>query len=538
MPEAVIGPEAGPGPPIACRGAPGPERPVARSTALAYDAGNDPRPSPANPALPQHEVDNPMAAASSPDFDLIVLGAGTGGYTAAFRAAQLGMRVALVDQGKIGGTCLHLGCIPTKALLVSAEFYARLKKAKDFGIVLEGAAGFDYEAIAKRRDAVVKRMWTGLKSLVDKNKVTWIGGRARFDGPTTIRIALNGEDGAPGAGGERTVTAKDVIIATGSRVKSLPGLVPDGRRIITSDDVTTKGDRPKSIAIVGAGAVGSEFASLFHDLGVAVTLLEYLPAIVPLEDKDASQALERSFGRRGIKVMTKARFEISSVKVTDDGVTLTVGPEGGAAEELKVEQLLVATGRAPNTENIGLETTKVELDRGFIKVDGWMRTAQEHVYAIGDVIGGLMLAHVAAHEGIVAVHEIAGEGPEPIDYDHQPRATYTHPQVASIGLTEQQCAERGIAIKKGVFNFAADAKAVIVCETEGFAKVIADADTDEVLGVHLVGPNVTDLIAEAALGMTLEATAWEIGAATHPHPTLAEVLGEAAMAVAGRQINA
>lgn len=481
-----------------------------------------------------------MTAGSSPDFDLVVLGAGTGGYTAAFRAAQLGMNVALVDQGKIGGTCLHVGCIPTKALLESAEFLARIKKAKDFGILLEGQPGFDYEAIAKRRDQVVKRMWTGLRSLVDKNKVTWIAGRARFEGPTRIRVALVGEDGGPasGPGGERVITARNVIIATGSRVKSLSGLVPDGRRIITSDDVTTKAELPKSIAIVGAGAVGSEFASLFHDLGVAVTLLEYLPGIIPLEDKDASAALERSFTRRGIKVMTKARFDVASVKVTDDGVTLMVGPEGGAAEELRVEQLLVATGRAPNTEDLGLEKTKVELERGFIKVDGWMRTGQEHVYAIGDAIGGLMLAHVAAHEGIVAVHEIAGEGPDAIDYDHQPRATYTHPQVASIGLTEQQCAERGIAIKKGVFNFAADAKAVIIGETEGFAKVIADAKTDEVLGVHLVGPGATDLIAEAALGMTLEATAWEIGAATHPHPTLAEAIGEAAMAVAGRQINA
>ena len=477
-----------------------------------------------------------MAAGSSPDFDLIVLGAGTGGYTAAFRAAQLGMRVALVDSSKIGGTCLHVGCIPTKALLESSELFARLKKAKDFGIVLEGTPGFDYSVMAARRDQVVKRMWTGLKGLVDKNKVTWIAGRARLDGPTTIRVAGVGADGAP-AGGDRVVTAKDVIIATGSRVKSLPGLVPDGRRIITSDDVTTKAELPKSIAIIGAGAGGSEFASFYHDLGVAVTLLEYLPGIIPLEDKDASSALERSFSRRGIKVMTKARFDTKSVKVDLEGVTLSVGPEGGAAEELRVEQLLVATGRAPNTEDLGLEKLAVELERGFIKVDGWMHTAEPHVYAIGDVSGGLMLAHVAAHEGIVAVHEIAGEGPEAIDYDHQPRATYTHPQVASIGLTEQQCIERGIAIKKGVFNFAADAKAVIIGETEGFAKVIADAETDEVLGVHLVGPNVTDLIAEAALGMTLEATAWEIGAATHPHPTLAEVLGEAAMAVAGRQIN-
>jgi dihydrolipoamide dehydrogenase len=479
-----------------------------------------------------------MAESPTNDFDLIVLGGGTGGYTAAFRGSQLGLRVALVEQAKIGGTCLHVGCIPTKALIESAELFARLKKAKDFGILLEGKPGFDYEQMARRRDQVVKRMWTGLRSLVDKNKVTWVSGRGRLDGAGTVRVELNGEDGTPGAGGERVLRAANVILATGSRVKSLPGLVPDGKRIITSDDVTTKADLPKSIAIVGAGAVGSEFASLFHDLGVDVTLLEYLPGIMPLEDREVSAALERSFTRRGIKVMTKARFDTASVKVTDDGVSLKVGPEGGKAEGLKVDQLLVATGRAANVEEIGLDTTKVELDRGFVKVDGWMRTAEPHVYAIGDLIGGLMLAHVAAHEGIVAVHEIAGEGPDPIDYDHQPRATYTHPQVASIGLTEQQCEERGIAIKKGVFNFAADAKAVIVGETEGFAKVIADATTDEVLGVHLFGPAVTDLIAEGALGMTLEATAWEIGAATHPHPTLAEAVGEAAMAVAGRQINA
>jgi dihydrolipoamide dehydrogenase len=403
-----------------------------------------------------------MPADPGNDFDLIVLGAGTGGYTAAFRAGQLGMRVALVDRDKIGGTCLHVGCIPTKALLESAEFLARMKKAKDFGILLESQPGFDYEAMARRRDQVVKRMWTGLKGLIDKNKVTWVGGRGRLEGATTVRVSIEGEP-------ERVLHAKDVILATGSRVKSLPGLTLDGKRIITSDDVTTKADLPKSIAIIGAGAVGSEFASLYHDLGVAVSLFEYLPAIVPLEDRDVSAALERSFVRRGIKVMTKARFDSSSVKVSGKGVTLKIGPDGGTAEEQTFEQLLVATGRAPNSEDIGLETTKVQLDRGFVKVDGWMRTAEPHVYAIGDLIGGLMLAHVAAHEGITAVHLIAGEQPEAIDYNHQPRATYTHPQVASIGLTEQQCQEKGIAIKKGQFNFAADAKAVIVGETEGFA---------------------------------------------------------------------
>jgi dihydrolipoamide dehydrogenase len=479
-----------------------------------------------------------MAPDNATTFDLIVLGAGTGGYSAAFRAAQLGMRVALVDRGKIGGTCLHVGCIPTKALLESAELYARLRRAKDFGIALGGQPGLDYAALAARRDQVVKRMWTGLRGLVDKNGVTWVAGRGRLDGAGIVRVSLDGEDAAPGAGGEAELHAQNVILATGSRVKSLPGLVPDGKRIVTSDDVTTSADLPRSIAIVGAGAVGSEFASLYHDLGVAVTLLEYLPAVVPLEDAEVSAALERSFVRRGIKVVTNARFDPAAVKASDDGVTLTVGPEGGAATELTVEQLLLATGRAPNSEEIGLETTKVELDRGFVKVDGWMRTAEPHVYAIGDLIGGLMLAHVAAHEGLVAVHEIAGEGPEPIDYDHQPRATYTRPSIGSIGLSEQQCAERGIAVKVGRFPFTAIAKAVIAGETEGFAKVIANAETGEVLGVHLLGPGATDLIAEAAVAVSLDATAAEIGGATHPHPSLAEVLGEAALAVDGRQLNA
>ena len=479
-----------------------------------------------------------MAVGSSNGFDLVVLGAGTGGYSAAFRAAQLGLRVALIDEGRIGGVCLHIGCIPTKALLESAGFVERIRHAKEFGIGLPGEPAIDYAEMAKRRDAVVKRMWTGLKSLVSKNKVTWVQGRGRLEGAGRVRVLQAGDDGTPGAGGERLLEASDVIIATGSRVKSLPGLLPDGQRIVTSDDVLRASTLPRSVVIVGAGAVGVEFASMYHDLGTQVTLLEYLPGIVPLEDREVSQALERSFTRRGIRVITKARFDATKVDVEQDGICVVAGPDGGAAEELRAEIMLVATGRAPNVENIGLETTRVELERGFIKVNGRMRTGEPHVYAVGDVIGGLLLAHTAAHEGIVAAHTIAGEKDVPeIDYTTQPRATYCRPEIASIGLTQQQCEERGLPIKVGRVPFQAIARAIIYGEYEGFAKVIGHRDTNDTLGVHIIGPHATDLIAETSLGLELEATPWEIGAATHPHPTLSEVIGEAAMAVDGRAIN-
>ena len=479
-----------------------------------------------------------MAVGSSNDFDLVVLGAGTGGYAAAFRAAQLGLKVALVDEDKIGGTCLHRGCIPTKALLESAAFVERVRHAKDYGLILPGEPTVDYAAMAARRDAVVKRMWTGLKTLVTKYKVTWIEGRGRLDGPQRVRITQPGEDGTPGAGGERVLQATDVILATGSRVKSLPGLTPDGTRIVTSDDVLKMDTLPKDIIVVGAGAVGVEFASMFHDVGVKVSVLEYLPQIVPLEDGEVSKTLERSFTKRGIDVMTAARFDAAAVKAGKGGVTVSVGPEGKDAAELHAELMLVATGRAANIEDIGLESTKVETDRGIIKVDGHMRTKEPHVYAIGDIVGGLWLAHTAAHEGITAAHVIAGEADvHEMDYVRQPRATYCRPEIASIGLTEEQVKAAGTEYKVGKMPFQAIAKAIIGGEYEGFAKVIADKRTDEAIGVHIIGPHATDLIAEASLGFTLEVAAWEIGAATHAHPTLAEVLGEAAMAVDGRSIN-
>ena len=307
---------------------------------------------------------------------------------------------------------------------------------------------------------------------------------------------------------------------------------------MTSDDVLKMTKLPKDIVIVGAGAVGVEFASFFHDVGVKVTLLEYLPAIVPLEDRDVSQALERSFTRRGITVMTNARFDPAAVSVEKDGICLMVGPEGKEPAELRAEMLLVATGRAANIEDIGLETTKVETDRGIVTVNGRMRTKEPHVYAVGDMVGGLWLAHTAAHEGIVAAHVIAGEKDVPeIDYIEQPRATYCRPEIASIGLTEQQCQEKGLPYKVGKVPFQAIAKAIIGGDYEGFVKVIGDTETQDTLGIHLIGPHVTDLVAEASLAFELDATPWEIGAATHAHPTLSEVLGEAAMAVDGRSIN-
>ena len=479
-----------------------------------------------------------MAVGSSNDFDLVVLGAGTGGYTAAFRAAQLGLKVALVDEDKIGGTCLHRGCIPTKALLETAGFVDRVRHAKELGLKLPGEPEVDYAAMAARRDAVVKRMWTGLKSLVTKNKVTWIQGRGRLDGPQKIRVDQAGEDGTPGGGGERVLNATDVILATGSRVKSLPGIEPDGRRIVTSDHVLRMDTLPKDIVIVGAGAVGVEFASMFNDVGVGVTLLEYLPGIVPLEDPEVSRVVQRSFEKRGIAVMTSARFDPKAVTADENGICVEVGPEGKDAAELRAEMMLVATGRAANIESIGLETTRIETDRGIIKVDGRMRTKEPHVYAIGDIVGGLWLAHTAAHEGITAAHVIAGEKDvHEIDYVTQPRATYCRPEIASIGLTEPQAREAGHDIKVGKVPFQAIAKAIIGGDYEGFVKVVADKKNDDTLGVHIVGPHATDLIAEASLAFQLDATPWEIGSATHAHPTLSEIIGEAALAVDGRSIN-
>lgn len=476
-----------------------------------------------------------MAVGSSNSFDLVVLGAGTGGYSAAFRAGQLGLKVALVDEAKIGGTCLHSGCIPTKAMLESADFLDRARHSGDFGI-RTGEVSLDYEVVAERRQQVVDRLHKGLMSLVKKNKVEFIRGRGTLQGGKKVKVSKLDEAG--GAAGEIVLEGTDVILATGSRVKSLPGLTPDGERIVTSDEILRGTKLPESLIVVGGGAVGCEFASFFADAGVAVTLLEYMPALMPLEDADVSRDLARSFTRRGMTVMTDARFDTASVVVDERGVCVMAGKEGQPPQEIRAEQMLVATGRAANTDGVGLETTRAKVDKGIVQVDPRsMRTAQPHLYAIGDIVGGLWLAHVAAHEGITAVNSIVGGEAETIDYVKMPRATYCRPQVASIGLSQAECEREGLPIKTGKVPFGAIGKALIGGDTEGFTKVIAHRETDELLGVHMIGPHVTDLIAEASAAMLFEATAWEVGAAVHPHPTLSEALGEAALAVDGRSIN-
>jgi len=477
-----------------------------------------------------------VAVGSSNSFDLIVVGGGTGGYAAAFRAGQLGLKVAIVDdRPRLGGTCLWVGCIPTKAMLESAEFYDRVQHGSaDLGVTV-GDVSFDYAIAAKRRDQIVTRLTKGLDSLVKKNKVEHIRGWGTLKGGKQVVVKTLNEQGEPD--GERPLDATDVILASGSKVKSLTGLVPDGKTIITSDEATTNDTLPKSIVVVGGGAVGVEFASFYHDAGVEVTLLEYLPRLTPLEDEEISKELLRTFQRRGMKVIVNARFDTSKVEVTEQGVCFMVGPEGEEPQELRAEQMLVATGRAPVTEGVGLESTRAKIDKGCVTVDARMRTAEPHLYACGDVIGGLLLAHVAAHEGIAAVHAIAGAEAETVDYNKMPRATYSRPQIASIGRTEQELARDGIEVRIGKFPFLASGKALIRGEHEGFVKVIADKKSDELLGVHMIGGQVTELIGEASAGMLLETSAWEIGNAVHPHPTLSEALGEAALAVDGKSIN-
>ncbi|HEV3405073.1 MAG TPA: dihydrolipoyl dehydrogenase [Candidatus Dormibacteraeota bacterium] len=453
------------------------------------------------------------------DFDVAVLGGGMGGYPAAIRASQLGLRVALVEADKLGGTCLHIGCIPTKALLESSELYHRLAtKGAEFGIKAE-VVGYDYPRIALRRDAVVLQLYKGVQYLMKKNKIEVVAGRGRLRDRNTIEV--NG----------KIVSAQNLIVATGSVVKTLPGIELDGQYIVSSDNVVKAASAPESICIIGAGAVGVEFATFFNELGVKVTLLEALDRLVPLEDEDVSRELMAAFKKSGIEV--RVGVKVKGAKKARDGVS--VETDQG---EVWARQLLVAVGRAAVSKEIGLEKVGVETQpNGFVKVDEWMRTSVDSVHAIGDVVGGFLLAHAASHEGIVAAEDIAGQRLAPMEQNLVTRCTYSHPQIASVGLTEKQARDKGHEVKIGKFPFSAIGRAQIHGETAGFVKIVSDAKTGQMLGTHIIGAEATELIAEPALTQLFQGDAWELGRNIHPHPTLSEAVMEAAMAVDGHAIH-
>ncbi len=464
-------------------------------------------------------------------FDLVVIGGGNGGYIPAIRASQLGMSVALVERRPhLGGTCLNLGCIPTKALLQTAARLHDARNGADFG-VKAGEVEFDYAQAAKRKDQVVDQLRRGVRGLMKKNNVRVLTGTASFAAPHTVKV--KGDDGD-----DTELEGSHVLIASGSAVATLPGLELDGERVISSDDVATSGeDPPASIIILGSGAVGVEFASMYADFGTEVTLVELLDLIVPAEDPEVSAELRKAFERRGIRVMTGAKANPSSVQKTDHGVQIEVGGEDGE-QTLEADALLVAVGRRTVVDDLDLDATGVEVnDSGQIRVDEFYRTAEPGVYAAGDVIGGYWLAHAAAHEGIVAVEHMAGKGPLPIDQDLIPRVTFCRPEIASFGLTTGQAEQQGHDVKESKFPFRAIGKALVEADPDGFFKIVADAETDRILGMHAIGPHVTELIAEGVFAKLVEGTPQELGMSVHAHPTLAEVVGEAAMAVDGVAIH-
>jgi dihydrolipoamide dehydrogenase len=468
-------------------------------------------------------------------YDVVVLGGGIGGYTAAIRAAQLGKTVAIVEKGKLGGTCLHSGCIPSKALLRSAEVFSTMQHSEDYGIEASNVT-LNFFKVQERKQKIVDQLHKGVQYLMKKNKIEVIEGLGRIIGPS-IFSPKSGAIAVELADGEiETLLSENLIIATGSRPRTLPGLEIDAKFVMTSDDALQLEALPKSIVIIGGGVIGLEWASMLNDFGVEVTVVEYESRLVPLEDEEISKELERIFKKRKIKVVTGAKVVAESVKIVHDVVELQVELKGQLVS-YQADKVLVSVGRLANVENMGLESTDIKLERGVIRVNAMMQTSESHIYAVGDVIGGLQLAHAAGHEGITAAEHIAGLHPHSNAPHLTPRCIYSRPEIASVGLTEKQAIERGHEVKIGKFNFKAIGKALVYGDTDGFVKVIADKKTNDILGVHMIGPHVTDFISEAALAHVLEATPWEVGQTIHPHPTLSEALGEAMLAVDGMAIG-
>ncbi len=466
-------------------------------------------------------------------YDVAIIGSGPAGYTAAIRAGQYGLKTALLEKdGFLGGTCLHVGCIPTKALLFNAEIWDHLKEAKEFGI--EGVEGrkLNWAAIQERKAKIVAKHTKGLEFLMKKNKVETVRGYGKLTGPAqrgihTVEVVNEGKTGQ--------LKSKSIILATGSEARMLPGLEADDR-ILTNIEILSLKEMPKSLVIVGAGAVGVEFASIYRSFGCEVTIVEMLPRLVPVEDEEVSKELARVYRRRGINFHTGARVE--KIDKTQTGIAVTISVEG-KQQKIEAEKILIAVGRKPRTENVGLEKTAIKPERGFVQVDSWMHTAEPGIYAVGDIVlGSPQLAHVGAMEALVAVAKIADKPCKPINPEHIPGATYCHPEIGSVGLTETKAREAGYNLKVGKFPFTANSRASIVGAHDGFIKIVADAEYGEILGVHIIGPQATELIAEAVAAMELEATVEDLMWTIHSHPTLAEAMLDASNSVYGMAINA
>ena len=468
------------------------------------------------------------------EYDVVVIGSGTGGYVAAIRAAQLGLKTAVVERAPVlGGTCLNWGCIPTKALLEHAHALKVAQDWKEWGLTIgQASIGLDMNQVQARKDKIVKGLTGGVEFLFKKNKIDWIKGSGRLAGKGKVEIT---------EGDKQTLAVrKEVIVATGSQPRSVPGIEIDRKRIITSDEAINLKAIPKSIVIMGSGAVGVEFASIFRRFGSEVTLIELLPRIVPVEDEAVSSELERSFKKQGIKVLTGTK--VTSAKATANGVDLEAQGADGKAQKLSAELLLVATGRGPVTSGLGAEDAGLQMDRGYIRVDAQYRTSVPGISAIGDVItfekpGHQQLAHLSSAEGIVLAERIAGQEFRPINYEHVPGCTYCDPEIGSVGLTEATAKERGFDVRVGTFKFGVLGRARIAGETEGFVKIVAEKKYDEVLGVHMIGPRSTELVAEATLALRLECTVEELVRTIHAHPTMSEAVAEAAHAAHGAAIH-
>ncbi len=462
-------------------------------------------------------------------YDLIVIGSGPGGYSAAVRAGQYGLKTAIIEKdAKLGGTCLHVGCIPTKALLHTAEMWSFANHASDEGITIEKPT-LQFPKVIERKNGIVQKHAKGVEFLMKKNKVEWIKGYATIKRAGVVEVATDK--------GTQTLGTKNILIATGSVARMIPGLTPDPDSILTNIEILNLQAVPKSLNIIGAGAVGVEFASMFKRFGAEVSVFEMMPRIVPVEDEEVSKELERVFRKQKIRVETGAKCE--NIQKTATGVKMKVTLANGKVEEVEAEKLLVAVGRAPNTAKIGLENTKVEVDRGFIKVNQFQQTAEPGIYAIGDVVAGTpQLAHVAAAQGMVAVATIAGKPTTPIHRNRIPGATYTEPGIGSVGLTEAQAKAAGYDVKIGKFPFMGNSKATILGSHDGFVKVVADAKYGEILGVHIIGPQAYELIGEAVTAMEAEATVETLMHTIHAHPTIYEAVGEAFQNVYGLAINA